>query len=58
MIFAGPGSSSRRAKRCISAKIAELSCEHVEITVEPHRSRIIASTLELLQVHLPLREVE
>ncbi len=58
MIFAGPGSSSRRAKRCMSAMITELSCEHMEITVEPHRSRIIASTLEFLQVHLALREVE
>lgn len=42
----------------MSAMITELSCEHMEITVEPHRSRIIASTLEFLQVHLALREVE
>jgi hypothetical protein len=53
-----PGPTIRRAKRCKAATITELACEHMQITVEPHRSRIVASTLEFLQEHLPLREVE
>ena len=53
-----PGPTLRRAKWCKAATITTLACEHMEITVEPHRSRIVASTLEFLQEHLPLREVE
>lgn len=44
-----PAPTLRRARRCASATIVELACEHMEITVEPHRGRIIASTLEFLR---------
>jgi pimeloyl-ACP methyl ester carboxylesterase len=53
-----PTPTLRRAKRCKSASIVELECEHMEIMLEPHRSRILSSTLEFLGKLQPLREVE
>jgi pimeloyl-ACP methyl ester carboxylesterase len=53
-----PGPTIRRAKRCRSATIVELDCEHMAIANEPNRSRVVASTLELLREHVPLGEVE
>lgn len=53
-----PGPTFRRARMCKSATIVELECEHMEITSDPHRSRIVASTLEFLNDCLPSGEVE
>lgn len=53
-----PGPTLRRARRCTSATIVELECEHMEITSDPHRSRIITTTLEFLNDRLPSGEVE
>jgi pimeloyl-ACP methyl ester carboxylesterase len=53
-----PGPTLRRASKCKSATIVELDCEHMEITDEPHRSRIVASTLEFLNDHLRSGKVE
>ena len=43
-----PGPTLRRVKRCRSATVVELECEHIEAMMEPHRSRVIESTLEFL----------
>lgn len=53
-----PGPTLRRAGQCKSARIVELECEHMQTTEEPHRSRIVASTLEFLNDCLPSRKVE
>jgi alpha-beta hydrolase superfamily lysophospholipase len=50
-----PGPTIRRANRCESATIVELDCEHMEIALDPHRSRITQSTLDFLGQHLPSR---
>ncbi len=43
-----PRPTIRRAKRCRSASIVELDCEHMQIAVEPHRSRVTRATLDFL----------
>lgn len=53
-----PGPTLRRTRRCKSATVVTLHCEHMEISAEPYRSRIISSTREFLRDCLPLREVE
>jgi len=44
-----PAPTLRRVGRCTSATIVELECDHMDIIAEPHRGRVIASTLELLR---------
>jgi len=44
-----PAPTLRRVGRCASATVVELECEHMDIIAEPHRGRVIASTLELLR---------
>lgn len=53
-----PRPTLRRAKRCKTATIVELECEHMEIIVEPHRARIVSSTLDFLDELLLSRAVE
>jgi hypothetical protein len=43
-----PRPTLRRARQCESATIIELDCEHMEVAVEPHRSRVIQMTLDFL----------
>lgn len=50
-----PGPTMRRARRCESASIVELDCEHMEVVIEPHRSFVIRATLEFLGRSLPSR---
>lgn len=42
------GPTLRRARRCGSATIVELDCEHMEAALEPYRSRVVQATLEFL----------
>jgi pimeloyl-ACP methyl ester carboxylesterase len=53
-----PGPTLRRTRRCKSATIVTLQCEHMEIRAEPYRGRIVSSTREFLQDCLPLREID
>lgn len=53
-----PGPTLRRARKCASARIVELECEHMGIVEEPHRSQIIAATVDFLKNRLPSGEVE
>ena len=53
-----PRPTLRRAKRCESATIVELECEHMAIATEPHRRRILEATLRFLRAHLPSRQIE
>lgn len=53
-----PGPTLRRLRHCESATVVELSCEHMQIAEEPHCSLIAASTVEFLDRHLRLRQVE
>lgn len=53
-----PGPTLRRARQCQSATIIELDCEHMEIAIEPHRSRIVRSTLEFLGQRVPSGQVQ
>lgn len=50
-----PRPTIRRARRCKSASIVELDCEHMEIAIEPHRAFVIGATLEFLGRWLPSR---
>ncbi|MFW2390439.1 MAG: alpha/beta hydrolase [Polyangiales bacterium] len=43
-----PGPSLRRARKCESATIVELDCEHMEAAVEPHRTRVVQATVDFL----------
>ena len=52
-----PGPTLRRTRRCKSATIVTLQCEHMEIGAEPYRGRIVSSTREFLRDCLPLREI-
>lgn len=47
-----PGPTVRRASRCASATIHELDCEHMEVPLEPYRTRIVDETLAFLHHHL------
>lgn len=53
-----PGPTLRWARRCESASIVELDCAHMEAVVEPHRSRVVALTLEFLEGRAPSGKVE
>ena len=53
-----PGPTVRRARKCSSATIFELDCEHMEIAVEPNRSQIVHATLEFLGKYLPSGEIQ
>ncbi len=53
-----PGPTMRRARRCSSATIIELDCEHMEAALEPHRSRVVQATLDFLNRHLQLGQVQ
>jgi len=53
-----PGPTNRRTRRCPTAVVVELTCAHMEITVDPHRQRIIASTIEFLREHVASGKVE
>lgn len=48
-----PGPSLRRARRCKSATIVELDCEHLEAALEPHRSRVVQVTVDFLNRAMP-----
>lgn len=43
-----PGPTLRRARKCKSATIVELDCEHMEAALEPNRSRVVHATLDFL----------
>jgi pimeloyl-ACP methyl ester carboxylesterase len=43
-----PKPTLRRARRCASAKLVELDCAHMEVVLEPHRSRVVDATLDFL----------
>jgi pimeloyl-ACP methyl ester carboxylesterase len=53
-----PEPTVRRARRCRSAVTVELSCEHMEVAVEPHRTQVIRATLDFLSERLPRRQLE
>lgn len=53
-----PGPTIRRARSCNSATVIELDCEHMEIAIEPHRSRIVRSTLDFLRQRVPLGQIQ
>lgn len=52
-----PGPTLRRARKCKSATIIELDCQHMEAVLEPNRSRVVNATLEFLNQHMPSRQV-
>jgi pimeloyl-ACP methyl ester carboxylesterase len=53
-----PAPTIRRASKCKSATIVELDCDHMEIAVEPHRSRIVHSILDFLSRSVPSGKVD
>jgi pimeloyl-ACP methyl ester carboxylesterase len=53
-----PGPTIRRARKCKSATIVELDCEHMEIVLEPHRSWIVRSTLDFLSDRVPSGKIQ
>ena len=53
-----PGPTVRWTRRCPTATLVELTCAHMDVTTEPHRERIIASTIEFLREQVPSREIE
>lgn len=52
------GKTIRRARECPSATLVEIDCEHMEVALEPHRSRIIRLTLDFLSQHVPSRKIQ
>lgn len=48
----------RRAQQCTSVSLVELHCEHMEVVLEPHRTRVVMSTLEFLEAALPSGEID
>ncbi len=42
----------RRAKRCRSARIVEVACEHMEFAMDPHRGEVVRATLDFLDERL------
>lgn len=42
------GPTLRRARKCRSAKIVELDCEHMEAAREPHRGKVVRATIDFL----------
>lgn len=52
-----PGPTLRRARKCKSATIVELDCEHMEAALEPNRNRVVNATLEFLNQLVASRQI-
>jgi pimeloyl-ACP methyl ester carboxylesterase len=53
-----PGPTLRRARKCKSATIIELDCEHMEFVLEPQRSRIVDATLDFVGERVPSAKIQ
>lgn len=47
-----PGPTLRRARRCRTAEIVPLACDHMDVATEPYRSRVVEATDDFLSKHL------
>lgn len=53
-----PGPTLRRVRRCKSATIVELHCDHMQAALEPNRSRLVHATLDFLNERGPSAQLQ